>query len=140
VVTSELATNGIVTVEADTPPDSPEVEQPAVEQPEVEQPEAVQDPETSPKYPEEYFVVVTQDGDGSPFGRVTWSSVDGADSYQIYKTGSIRPGWRLFWVSPGSATYMNISDEPGSIAIYRVIALVGSESILLGEFEYYPTK
>jgi hypothetical protein len=85
-------------------------------------------------------VRVTQQGPGSFFGLLEWPAVAGATEYRIFKTGSIRPRWRLFWITPGSLTKHTISDKPRSIAIYRVVALVNNREIDLGEFTYIPIR
>lgn len=85
-------------------------------------------------------VRVTQQGTGSFFGLLEWPAVTGATEYRIFKTGSIRPRWRLFWVAPSSVTMKTISDKPGAIAIYRVVALVKNKEIDLGEFTYIPVR
>jgi hypothetical protein len=85
-------------------------------------------------------VRVTQQAAGSPFALLEWPAVAGATSYRIFKTGSIRPRWRLFWISPARATSRTVADKPGSIAIYRVVALVNNREIDLGEFVYMPLR
>ena len=85
-------------------------------------------------------VRVTQQVAGSPFALLEWPAVAGATSYRIFKTGSIRPRWRLFWITPRSLTKHTIADKPGSIAIYRVVALVNNKEKDLGEFIYRPLK
>lgn len=135
----ELAVGGVVRVEEEPeipvePSPEPTVDpEPVLPEPEPSEPPAVDEP----IIPE---VTVTQNGEGSFFGRLSWTSVEGASQYQIYKTGSIRPSWRLFWTSSSSATYRNISDKPGEIAIYRVVALVDGKEVLLGEVVYQPTS
>lgn len=137
---NELSQNGVVTVEV-APEELVEPTPEPIVEPEPVAPEP--EPSPSPVVDEpilpDYFVTVNQDAPGSPFGKVAWSPVEGATQYQIYKTGSIRPGWRLFWSSGANATYRNISDKPGAIAIYKVVAIVGSQEIVLGEIEYRPT-
>lgn len=85
-------------------------------------------------------VRVTQQGPGSFFGLLEWPAVTGATEYRIFKTGSIRPRWRLFWIAPGSLTKHTVSDKPRAIAIYRVVALVKNKEIDLGEFTYIPVR
>jgi quinol-cytochrome oxidoreductase complex cytochrome b subunit len=82
--------------------------------------------------------MVTQEGPGSYFATLEWEPLDEASGYRIYKTGSIRPSWRLFWVTGIENISRTVSDKPGAIAIYRVMALVGSREIEVGSFEYYP--
>jgi hypothetical protein len=85
-------------------------------------------------------VRVTQQGPGSLFALLEWPAVAGATEYRIFKTGSIRPKWRLFWITPSSLTQHTISDKPRSIAIYRVVALVNNREKDLGEFIYRPLR
>ena len=85
-------------------------------------------------------VRVTQQGPGSLFALLEWPAVAGSTEYRIFKTGSIRPRWRLFWITPRSLTKHTISDKPGSIAIYRVVALVNNREKDLGEFIYRPLR
>ncbi len=86
-------------------------------------------------------VWVTQvGGPGSVFGLLEWTPVEGATSYRIHKTGSIRPYWRLFWVMPGQYTSFKVSDKPGAIAVYRVTAVVNSKEVLVGRFNYRPLR
>ena len=85
-------------------------------------------------------VRVTQQGPGSLFALLEWPAVAGATEYRIFKTGSIRPRWRLFWITPSSLTQHTISDKPRSIAIYRVVALVNNREKDLGEFIYRPLR
>ena len=85
-------------------------------------------------------VRVTQQGPGSLFALLEWPAVARATEYRIFKTGSIRPRWRLFWITPSSLTKHTISDKPGSIAIYRVVALVNNREKDLGEFIYRPLR
>lgn len=122
------------------PSPSPVVDEPVTPEPEVSEPEPDVAPVVDDPVLPEYYVTVHQNSPGSLFGRVEWSPVDGADMYQILKTSSIRPEWRLFWATSKPVTHRNISEEPGSIAIYKVIAYVGSQAIELGEFEYLPTE
>ena len=85
-------------------------------------------------------VRVTQQGPGSFFGLLEWPAVDGATRYMIFKTGSIRPYWRLFWIAPGGMTSLEVSDKPGAIAVYRVVATVGGREVNLGRFNYKPLR
>lgn len=133
----ELAQGGVVRVQSE-PEESPEpTPQPTVDpEPEVLEPT----PSPSPVVDEPSLptVTVTQNEAGSLFGKVSWSSVDGATEYRIYKTGTIRPGWRLFWNANASSTHRNISDAIGSISLYRVMAIVDGQEVLLGEVKYEP--
>lgn len=96
-------------------------------------------PEPVVDEPVEYYVLATQNSSGSYGGRLEWSPIPGVSEYRIFKKSSIRPNWRLFWVET-DATYMDIVDKPGSIAIYSITAIVGSQEIELGEFRYEPVK
>jgi hypothetical protein len=69
-----------------------------------------------------------------------WSSIPGATEYRIYKTGTIRPSWRLFYMYPSSITSITIFDQPGSIAIYKIMAVVNFKENLIGEAIYEPTS
>jgi hypothetical protein len=69
-----------------------------------------------------------------------WSSASGATEYRIYKTGTIRPSLRLFYIYPSSITSITIFDQPGSIAIYKIMAVINSKEVFLGEAIYEPTN
>ncbi len=86
------------------------------------------------------YVSAVQQGSGSFFGTLNWSAVGEASSYIIYKTGSIRPGWRVFSSVPVGANSMSISDKPGAIAIYRVMAVVGGKEKEIGTVKYFPSR
>jgi len=96
--------------------------------------------EIDPGEPLEFPVMVTQESPGSYFATLKWEPLEGARDYRVYKTGSIRPGWRLFWSTNSDLISRTISDKPGSISIYRVVAVFGSREIELGSFEYIPTE
>lgn len=86
-------------------------------------------------------VWVTQvGGPGSLFGLLEWKAVSGASKYLIHKTGTIRPYWRLFWVTPATMTSMKVTDLPGAIAVYRITAVVDGKEVVLGRFNYRPKK
>lgn len=85
-------------------------------------------------------VRVTQQGRGSYFGNLEWPAVVGATEYRIYKTGSIRPKWRLFYITPPSVTSKIVSDKPAVVAIYRLFALVNSREVFMGEVVYIPKR
>jgi len=138
---NQLAENGIVTVEVPTeevvePEPVVEEPEPVVDdpQPVVEEPAPVDDP--SP----EYGVTITQWEPGKGFASLEWSQVEGASSYRIYKTGSIRPGWRLYWTTDENGYKKTVTDAIGAIAIYRVTAVVGGSEVELGEVQYEPTN
>lgn len=85
-------------------------------------------------------VSATQVGAGSFFGTLSWSPISGASSYTVYKTGSIRPGWRQIASMSSRTTSMTISDKPGSIAIYRVTAVVSGNLVTVGVIKYFPRR
>jgi hypothetical protein len=78
-------------------------------------------------------------GDGIGEAVLQWSSIPGATEYRIYKTGTIRPSWRLFYVYPPSITSITIFDQPGSIAIYKIMPVINSKEVFMGEAIYEPT-
>lgn len=86
------------------------------------------------------IVRVTQTEPGSLFGLLQWPSVAGATQYYIYKTGTIRPYWRLFWIAPSRMTALEVVDKPGSIAVYRVVAIVNGREVAVGRFNYRPSR
>ena len=86
------------------------------------------------------IVRVTQLTPGSPFALLEWPAVTGATSYRVFKTGTIRPRWRLFAMLPARVTSRTVADKPGAIAIYRVVALVNNRETHLGEFIYRPLR
>jgi hypothetical protein len=79
-------------------------------------------------------------GDGIGQAVLQWYLVPGGTEYRIYKTGSIRPAWRLFYVYPPSITSITIFDIPGSIALYKIMAVVNDKEVFLGEVTYIPTS
>ena len=79
-------------------------------------------------------------GTGSGAGRLEWPVVAGATEYRVYKTGSIRPYWRLFWIAPATVNSRTVVDRPGAIAIYRVVSVVNGREIAIGRFIYRPVK
>jgi hypothetical protein len=87
-------------------------------------------------------VSVSQVTPGTGIGEAVlqWSSIPGATEYRIFKTGTIRPSWRLFYVYPSSITSITIFDQPGSIAIYKIMVVVNSKETFLGEVTYRPAS
>jgi len=85
-------------------------------------------------------VKITQQAPGSSRAKLEWVAVANATEYRIYKTGSIRPAWRLFAISPAGATSRTIVDAPGAVAIYRVMAVVNAKEVLIGRVNYIPTR
>lgn len=87
-------------------------------------------------------VTVSQVTPGNGIGEAVlqWSSIPGVTEYRIFKTGTIRPSWRLFYIYPSSITSITIFDQPGSIAIYKIMAVINSQETLLGEVTYRPTN
>jgi hypothetical protein len=85
-------------------------------------------------------VSVTQVLPGIGIGEAVlqWTLVNGGTDYRIYKTGSIRPRWRLFYVYPPSVTSITIFDQPGSIALYKIMAVVNGKEKFVGEVIYRP--
>lgn len=100
---------------------------------------AVQQPPTDPVVG---VVTVSQvfPTNGGGEAVLQWSSIPGATEYRIFKTGTIRPSWRLFYVYPSSITSITIFDKPGAIAIYKIMVVVDSKETLLGEVVYKPTN
>lgn len=85
-------------------------------------------------------VKISQQAAGSSRAKLEWVPVTNATEYRIYKTGSIRPAWRLFAISPAGATSRTVVDAPGAVAIYRVMAVVNSKELLIGRVNYIPTR
>jgi len=79
-------------------------------------------------------------GNGTGEAVLQWSFTPRATEYRIYKTGTIRPSWRLFYVYPPTVTSITIFDKPGAIAIYKIMVVVNSEETFLGEVTYRPTS
>lgn len=90
--------------------------------------------------PEAGSVKVTQKKAGSSIGTLTWDLVEGASSYTIYKTGSIRPAWSIYSYQKSTTSKKTIVDKPGSIAIYRVVAIVSGKEVQVGKYRYYPSR
>jgi subtilisin family serine protease len=145
-----LSTNGVVSVEvAEAPEDVPVESEPLPSQPELSpEPEPVVEPE--PEAPEnidnpeepsnvEMFVQVDQLEVGSHFGTIRWSPIKDASTYKIYRTSPARPSWQLYGsIRSEQALEFLVTTPPGMTARYRVIATVGSELIIVGEFRYRP--
>jgi len=70
----------------------------------------VQQPTTAPVVG---TVSVSQVTPGTGIGEAVlqWSSIPGATEYRIFKTGTIRPSWRLFYIYPSSITSITIFDQ-----------------------------
>lgn len=100
---------------------------------------AVQQPDTAP-VAGTVSVSPVLPGDGTGEAVLQWSSIPGISEYRIYKTGTIRPSWRLFYVYPPSITSITIFDQPGAIAIYKIMVVINSKETLLGEVTYRPTN
>jgi hypothetical protein len=79
-------------------------------------------------------------GNGTGEAVLQWSFIPRSTEYRIYKTGTIRPSWRLFYVYSPTVTSITIFDKPGAIAIYKIMVVVDSEETLLGEVTYRPTS
>lgn len=87
------------------------------------------------------IVQITQiDEDGYPVGLLEWTSVAGATEYRIYKTGSIRPTWRLFYILPTDFSSLKVYDKVGSVAVYRVMAVVNSNEVFVGRALFRPKR
>jgi hypothetical protein len=97
----------------------------------VQQPSATQEVGT---------VTITQVLPGNGVGEAVlrWYLVPGGTEYRVYKTGTIRPTWRLFYIYPPSITSITVFDKPGSIAIYKIMAVVNGKEKFLGEAIYEP--
>jgi hypothetical protein len=85
-------------------------------------------------------VSISQWRPGSLLATLQWTPNASASSYRIYKTGTIRPTWRLFAIMPGAAVSRTVADRPGAIAIYRVMAVINSREVLVGEVIYQPVR
>lgn len=137
----ELAVNGIVRVEAEPVPLPEPTPEPIVEpEPEPIEPEPSEPPVVDEPIVPEFQVWVEQVAPGSNKGVLRWSGVSNADSYEIYKTSNLRPGWRLWDVVPGDASARVIVDKPGVTAIYKVVAITGSTRTEIGIFIYEPVS
>ena len=71
---------------------------------------------------------------------LSWTPALEATSYRIYKTGTIRPTWRLFAIMPAAASSRTVADRPGAIAVYRVMAVIKFREVLVGEVIYQPVR
>lgn len=135
----ELAEGGVVRVQVEPEESVDPTPEPIVEpEPEPQTPEPTEPPVVEEPILPEYSVEVIQESVGSNVGLLRWSEVPDAQGYKVYKTGSIRPGWRLHWVAESTWFERTVVDKVGSIAIYRVVALVGSREVEVGTFEYMP--
>jgi subtilisin family serine protease len=122
VIDGKSLRNSIATIE----PLSTEVASP------IELPTTIDEPEPSK-------VMVYQNGAGSYFGTLKWQPLETSSGYRVYKTGSVRPQWRLFRLI-NRATQITISDKPGVVALYRVVAVTSAGEVDLGTIRYSPTK
>lgn len=141
-----LSTNGVVSVEPleenvgelDPKPGVPEPEIPSEPEPTVEaEPETPETPKTI--LPGDQ-VFVTQDLERRNLGLLEWSLIDGASQYRVYVSSSVRPGFRLVWVAEKDWSSRTVVHKPGVISIYRVIAIINSSEVLVGEFRYEPEE
>lgn len=136
---NELAEGGVVRVQEAPEESTDPTPAPIVEpEPEPQTPEPTEPPIVEEPILPEYSVEVVQRSVGSNVGLLRWSEVTDAEGYKVYKTGSIRPGWRLYWVAESTWFEKTVVDKVGAIAIYRVVALVGSKEVEVGTFEYMP--
>lgn len=85
-------------------------------------------------------VWVTQKAPGSVFGQLRWVQLPGATEYRIYNAGSFRPSWKLIFIMSSRASKRTIVDLPGTISIYRIMALINSKEVEVGRYIYKPTK
>lgn len=85
-------------------------------------------------------VSISQWRPGSLLATLQWTPAPEASSYRIYKTGSIRPKWRLFAIMPAASAGRTVADRPGAIAIYRVMAVIDAKEVLVGEVIYQPVR
>lgn len=140
----ELAVDGIARVESEPAPLPEPTPEPIVEpepelvEPEPSEPPVVDNPIVPDPEEAQLFVRVTQSAIGSGRAVLEWSQLDQAEGYKIYKTSSIRPGWRQYASVSQAAYYRNVIDKPGSIAIYRVVAIISGKEVEIGTFEYFP--
>lgn len=123
----------------------PVVTEPAPEpEPVVAEPEPVPDPvtDTNPvgdPVQVDYNLQAVQSEPGSRIGWLSWDLIEGA-TYKIYKTGTIRPSWRqVSTVNEGRNIYL-LSDLANSLSIYKVVAVLGTQEIEMGEIKYKPTN
>ena len=139
-----LSDNGVVRVESEPeipvePTPEPIVEpEPELVEPEPSEPPVVDEPIVPEPEQEQLFVQVTQGEVGSGRAVLEWSQLTDAEGYKIYKTSTIRPGWRQYASVSEAAYYRNVIDKPGSIAIYRVVAMISGKEVEIGTFEYFP--
>lgn len=139
---NELAQDGVVRVQAE--PEEPVEPTPEpVVQPEPVAPEP--EPSPSPVADEpilpEYEVSVIEVEDGPMFGMLSWSRVAGSDGYRVYRTSPERPSWKVYGAfTSSSKVQMLIVTDVGKIARYRVVAIIDSKEVEVGEITHSPTE
>lgn len=135
----ELSQNGALRVQAEPEQPVEQTPEPVVEpEPVAPEPEPSPSPIVDEPIIPDFSVSVEQTELGSNKGILRWSGVSDADSFEIHKASSIRPGWRVWDIVPGDANARVVIDQPGVTAVYKVVALVGSEKVEIGIFVYEP--
>lgn len=88
----------------------------------------------------EQAIWVTQEKPGSRFALLQWIPLPGATEYRIYNALSYRPTWKLIFIAPATSTNRNIVDRPGTVSVYRIVAVVNGKEVNMGRYYYYPKK
>lgn len=143
---NELAQNGVVTVEVapeelvEPAPEPIAEPEPLPQTPEPSPSPVVDEPSLPEPVSDVNDVIVIQSEPGSNVGTLKWPRIEGSDGYRVYKTTSLKPGWRLHWVAQEDWFERTIVDKVGSTAIYKVFALVGGKEVEVGRFQYEPVE
>lgn len=138
----QLAVNGVVRVQVEPeesvePIPAPVVEpEPVTPEPEPSIPPAVDEPIVP-----EYDVSVIAVEDGPMFGLLSWSQISSSSGYKIYRTSPERPTWKVYGAFTNNLkTEMLIVTDVGKFARYRVVAIVDSKEIEIGEITHAPVN
>ena len=120
------------------PSDPPVIDEPILPEPEVTEPEPeVTEPE--PVEPIDYNIQAYQSEPGARTGWLKWDLIEGA-TYKIYKSSSIRPQLRQFALVKEGINRFLLSDVHGSLSVYKIVAVIDSEELEMGEIKYTPRK
>lgn len=138
----ELAVDGIARVEAEPAPLPEPTPEPIVEpEPEPVEPEPSEPPVVDEPIVPEYYVTVSRVEDGPMFGELSWSQIDDASGYRVYRTSRQRPSWQLYGnFTSNLENNMLIVTDVGSSARYRVVAVIDAKEVEIGQVRHSPTN
>lgn len=139
---NELAQNGIVMVESEPQESVEPTPEPIVEpEPVTPEPEPFPSPVVNEPIVPEYDVSVIAVEDGPMFGLLSWSQISSSSGYKIYRTSPERPTWKVYGAfTDNLKTEMLIVTDVGKFARYRVVAIIDSKEIEIGEITHAPVN